>query len=76
MNKIIKAVPLPDGYLQVEMQDGRCGKFDVKPYMSSEFFSSLNDETYFQKVCLFFFGVGWPDGQDLGPDTVAAGLKV
>lgn len=76
MNKIIKAVPLPDGFLQVEMQDGRSGKFDVKPFMNSDFFSSLKNESYFQKVCLFFSGVGWPDGQDLGPDTIVAGLKV
>jgi hypothetical protein len=34
------------------------------------------DETYFQQVRLFFADVGWPDGQDLGPDTVASGLKI
>lgn len=75
MNKIVKAVPLPGGNLQIELQDGRCGEFDVNPYMNSEFFSPLKNETYFQKVCLFFSGVGWPDGQDLGPDTIVAGLK-
>jgi len=75
MNKIVKAVPLPGGYLQVEMLDGRCGEFDVNPFMSSDFFAALKDEVYFQKVGLFFAGVGWPDGQDLGPDTIAAGLK-
>ncbi|MHB1620739.1 MAG: DUF2442 domain-containing protein [Sulfuricella sp.] len=76
MNKIVKAIPLPDGHLQVVMQDGRCGEFDVKPFMASDFFAALKDENYFQKVHLFFAGVGWPEGQDLGPDTVAAGLKV
>lgn len=76
MNKIIKAVPLSGGNLQVVMQDGRCGEFDVKPFMNSVFFEALKDEAYFQKVRLFFAGVGWPDGQDLGPDTVAAGLKI
>jgi hypothetical protein len=76
MNKIVKAIPLPGGYLQVELHDGRCGEFDVKPYMESDFFAHLKDETYFRKVGLFFSGVGWPDGQDLGPDTVAANLQV
>lgn len=75
MNKIIKAVPLSSGCLLVEMQDGRCGEFDVKPFMGSDFFSMLQDDTYFQQVRLFFAGVGWPEGQDLGPDTIAAGLK-
>ncbi len=76
MNKIVKAAPLPGGYLQVELQDGRCGEFDVNPYMTSDFFGSLKDEAYFKKVGLFFAGVGWPDGQDLGPDTIAAHLKI
>jgi len=76
MNKIVKAIPLPGGCLQVELQDGRCGEFDVNPYMNSDFFAPLKNEIYFQKVSLFFAGIGWPDGQDLGPDTVAAHLKV
>ena len=41
MNKVVKAFPLPDGFLQVEMQDGRCGEFDVKPYMNSDFFAAF-----------------------------------
>jgi hypothetical protein len=76
MNKVIKVAPLLGGYLQVELQDGRCGEFDVNPYMTSDFFSPLKSEAYFQKVGLFFNGIGWPDGQDLGPDTVAAHLRV
>lgn len=75
MNRIIEAIPLSGGYLQVVMDDGRCGKFDVNPFMNSDYFAALKDETYFQKVSLFFAGVGWPDGQDLGPDTVSSGLK-
>lgn len=75
MNKIVKAVPLSGGILRVEMQDGRCGEFDVNPFMGSDFFAALKNDNYFQKVGLFFAGVGWPEGQDLGPDTIAAGLK-
>lgn len=76
MNKILKVVALPGGYLQIELQDGRCGEFDVNPYMNSDFFAPLKNEAYFNKVGLFFAGIGWPDGQDLGPDTVAAHLKI
>jgi hypothetical protein len=36
--------------------------------------SPSKNEAWFQKVGLFFAGIGWPDGQDLGPDTVAAHL--
>ena len=76
MNKVVKAAALPGGRLQVVLQDGRCGVFDVTPYMNSGFFTQLKDESYFAKVGLFFAGVGWPDGQDLGPDTIAANLQV
>ena len=75
MNKIVNVTPLSNGYLRVEMQEGRCGEFDVNPFIGSEFFAALKNENYFQKVGLFFAGVGWPDGQDFDPDTIAAGLK-
>lgn len=76
MNKIVKAVALPGGCLQVVLQDRRCGEFEVNPYMVSDFFSQLKDEDYFKKVGLFFSGVGWPEGQDLSPDTIAGNLQV
>ncbi len=76
MNKILKATALPNGRLHVALQDGRYGEFDVKPFMKTDFFAKLKDESYFQQVRLFFSGVGWPDGQDIGPDTVASHLTI
>jgi hypothetical protein len=43
--------------------------------MQSPFFLQLKDDAYFSKVSLFFGGIGWPDGQDLGPDTLTAALR-
>lgn len=74
MNKVTSVKPLPDGRLLVEMADGRRGEFDVKPYMHGDFFSALTDQKYFNQVQLVFKGIGWPNGQDLGPDTIAAEL--
>ena len=74
MNKVLTVSPIPDGRVMVEMADGRSGEFDVKPYMKSDFFSGLMNEAYFSKVRIVFKGIGWPDGQDLGPDTIAARL--
>ncbi len=74
MNKVTSVRPLPDSKVFVEMADGRCGEFDVKPYMKGDFFAELLNEAYFSKVRLVFKGIGWPDGQDLGPDTIAAQL--
>jgi hypothetical protein len=74
MNQIISVRPKSEGRVYVEMADGRCGLFDVRPYMSSEFFRELENEAYFRQVRVFFRGIGWPNGQDLGPDTIAAEL--
>lgn len=73
-NKVVQVSPLANGWLHVVFHDGRQGEFDVKPFMTSDFFAVLKNDDYFKQVGLFFGGVGWPGGQDLGPDTVAAFL--
>jgi len=75
MNKVIRVTPLDDKKLAITFADGLCGVFDVNPYIRSDFFLQLNDEDYFKKVGIFFGGVSWPDGQDLGPDTIATELQ-
>ena len=47
----------------------------MSPYIKSDFFMQLNDDAYFKKVGLFFGGISWENGQDLGPDTIAADLQ-
>jgi len=42
--------PLSNGVLWVEMDNGACGEFDVKPYMNLEFFSKLKNPAYFQQA--------------------------
>lgn len=74
MNKVMSVKPLPGGRVVVELADGHRGEFDVKPYMNSIFFRALRDEKYFNQVHLVFKGIGWPDGQDFGPDTIVAQL--
>ncbi|HJV35448.1 DUF2442 domain-containing protein [Geomonas sp.] len=75
MNKIVKVTPLDGKKLAVIFEDGRSGIFDVTPYIRSDFFKRLEDDTYFRQVDIFFSGIGWPDGQDLGPDTIEADLQ-
>lgn len=74
MNKVINVRAEDRGIVFVEMADGRRGRFDVRPYMTSDFFRELENDAYFRQVRIFFRGIGWPNGQDLGPDTVAAEL--
>jgi len=75
MNKVISVNPLEDKKVAVVFADGMSGVFDVAPYIKSDFFKRLNDDSYFRQVRLFFTGIGWPEGQDLGPDTIAAELQ-
>jgi hypothetical protein len=74
MDKVVSVRPEVNGRVFVEMADGRRGLFDVTPYMRGEFFKELENEAYFRQVRVFFRGIGWPNGQDLGPDTIAAEL--
>lgn len=66
---------LADKKVAVVFADGKSGVFDVAPYIKTDFFERLNDAAYFNQVHLFFSGIGWPDGQDFGPDTIAAELQ-
>ena len=75
MKKIISVTPLEGKKVTVVFSDGKTGIFDVAPYIRSDFFKRLEDDTYFRQVRLFFTGIGWPDGQDLGPDTIEADLQ-
>ena len=75
MNKVIKVTPLDGKKVAVVFADGRAGTFDVSPYIRSEFFKRLEDDAYFKQVSVFFTGIGWPEGQDLGPDTIEADLQ-
>jgi len=74
MEKVVNVTPAANGHVLVTMSDHRTGLFDVRPYMNSSYFNALKDPAYFNQVRLIFRGIGWPDGQDLGPDTIAAEL--
>ena len=75
MLKVTHVSALDNCHVYVELDDGSKGEVDITPFFISPFFKALDDENYFAKVALFFTGIGWPEGQDLGPDTLAAKLK-
>lgn len=75
MIKVTKVVPLKNGILNIYLSDGRSGLLDIKPYCTSDFFKELLNDEYLKKVSIFFRGIGWPNGQDLGPDTISCELK-
>ena len=67
--------PLPDYRIYVEIEDGRKGIFDMKPYLEkSAFFSELKDIYYFNQVNIVFGAVTWPKEQDIAPETLIADM--
>ncbi len=76
MIAVTQVTPLENGLLHVSLSDGSAGTFDIKPYCTSAFFQELLNADYFQQAHIFFRGIGWPHGQDIGPDTIADELVV
>ncbi len=74
MIAVTQVIPLQNGLLHISLSDGTTGTFDIKPYCTSAFFKELLQEEYFHQGGIFFRGIGWPHGQDIGPDTIAQEL--
>lgn len=73
MNWDVKVVrPLPDYRIYVEVEDGRKGIFDLKPYLNRGILRELEDARYFRQVGILFGAVTWPHNQDIAPETLIA----
>lgn len=71
----VKTVRALDDYqIFVELEDGREGTFDLKPYLNHGVFRELQDKNYFSRVDIVFGAVTWPHEQDIAPETLVAGL--
>ncbi|QAU24634.1 DUF2442 domain-containing protein [Dyella sp. M7H15-1] len=70
-----KVKPLDDYRLFVELEDGRIGIFDVKPYLNHDAFKELQNRDYFNQVGILFGAVTWPHEQDIAPETLLAELQ-
>jgi hypothetical protein len=72
----VKAVkPLANYSIFVELADGRCGTFDLKPYLDRGTMRELRDENYFRQVGVVFGAVTWPHEQDIAPETLLAEMR-
>jgi len=67
--------PLDDYQIYVELEDGRKGVFDLKPYLDHGMFRELKDKNYFSQVNIMLGSVTWPNAQDIAPETLVAELK-
>lgn len=71
--KVVK--PLPDYRIYVEVEDGRKGIFDLKPYLDFGVFRELRNVHYFNRVGIVFGAVTWPHEQDIAPETLLAEMQ-
>jgi hypothetical protein len=67
--------PLPDYRIYVEVEDGRKGIFDLKPYLELGSFCELQNVHYFNQVGIIHGAVTWPNEQDIAPETLLKELK-
>ena len=69
----VKSVkPLSDYRIYVELENGRKGIFDLKPYLDRGVLRELRDVHYFGQVGIQFGAVTWPHEQDIAPETLLA----
>lgn len=64
--------PLPDYRIYIEIEDGRKGIFDVKPYLDHGVFNELKNIHYFNQARIVYGAVSWPHEQDIAPETLVA----
>jgi hypothetical protein len=67
---VLAFAPLPNGKLYVELDNNECGIFDMNPYMKSDFFSAMKNESYFNRAYIEYGVITWPNGQDISPATI------
>ena len=72
----VKAIkPLPDYKIYVEIEDGRKGIFNMKPYLEHGIFKELKNINYFNQVSIIFGAVTWPHEQDIAPETLISEME-
>ena len=70
-----KVRPMDDYQIYVELEDGRKGLFDLKPYLDHGVFKELKNKAYFSQVDVMFGAISCSWGQVTAPETLLAGLK-
>ena len=68
--KVTKVLPLPDYRLLVEYATGERKIFDVKPYISGDWYGELEDLDTFKTVRPCGTTVKWKGGQDIAPEEL------
>lgn len=68
--KAVHVNPLSDYMLEVKFENGERRLFDVKPYLTGNWFSQLKDPHQFKTVHIAGLSLEWAGGQDICPDCL------
>ena len=74
--RIMQVSPQSNWVLSIVAEDGRVGRFDVRPYLADEAFEDLRHPSEFVKVFNGGYFVEWACGADLSADTIEARWQV
>ena len=70
MKKVISAKTNDDFTLDLEFDDGKRKRFDIKPYLEVPVFRALKNLSYFKNIKIACGTVQWQNEQDISPDTL------
>jgi len=69
---IAEIAPKDNYFLYVKAEDGKTGLFDVKPFLESEAFAPLKDESELYRIHNGKYFIEWDCGADFSADTIFA----
>ena len=69
---IAEVKPIENGTLWIVAADGRSGRLDIRPYLTSQAFTPLKDWEEFSQVRNGGYYIEWRCGADLSSDTIEA----
>jgi hypothetical protein len=73
---VVSVKPMPGYLIEVQMEDGRKGIFDLNPYLDFGVFRELKDVHYFNQVGILYGAVTWPHEQDIAPETLLSEMQI
>jgi hypothetical protein len=73
--RIEKIEPRSDYTIQIKLNNGKSGLFNVKPYLQYEAFNELKKIAAFKQVVNGGYFIEWSCGADLSIDTIIAHLQ-
>jgi hypothetical protein len=77
VTKIGRAKHLRDFVLEVEFSDGMAGEYDLAPLFAKDTVLTRpwSDPEYFKRFMIELGALGWPNGLELGPETLRRRLE-